>query len=267
MSAGPGLFQMSRMSSRAPRMALPPAAGSQARQAPQARWLSATADDLYLVLGVGRTASQKEIKGSYMDLVKRHHPDRSSGGGSEADTKAAHDRFARITAAFDTLGDEFKRREYDRTVGTWARGSTYNNPGAGGRAYGYQKYEDIIRGNTNTGSQRTQDAGGNWSHDEFYVKTGRKGFQQQESPYKIFSDTTVVWLATLWMTVGALMHYWRFSESHEAQQEQTQAKNLSASNTLIKAQARAKENGTKLQLAMLRERRSMREAASSPAAE
>ena len=55
--------QMSRMSSRAPRMALPPASGSQARQAPQARWLSATADDLYLVLGVGRTASQKEIKG------------------------------------------------------------------------------------------------------------------------------------------------------------------------------------------------------------
>lgn len=266
MSAtGPGLFQMSRMSrmsSRAPRMALP-AAGS--RQAPPARWLSATVDDLYLVLGVGRTASQKEIKVSYMDLVKLHHPDRTSGGSSEADMKVAHDRFARITAAFDTLGDEFKRREYDRTVGTWARGSTYNNPGAGGRAYGYQKYEDIIRGNTNTGSQRTRDAGGGWSHDEFYDKTGsRKGFQQ-ESPYKIFSDTTVVWLATLWMTVGALMHYWRFSESHEAQQEQTQAKNLSASNTLIKAQSRAKENGTKLQLAMLRERRSMREAASSAA--
>ena len=37
--------------------------------------------------------------------------------------------------------------------------------------------------------------------------------------------------------------------------------------TLAQAQARAKENGTKLQLAMLRERRSMREAASSPAAE
>lgn len=63
--------------------------------------------DLYDVLNVKRTATHDEIRAAYRKLAKEFHPDRNPGN------KAAEEKFKRISAAFDILGDPEKRRRYD----------------------------------------------------------------------------------------------------------------------------------------------------------
>jgi DnaJ-class molecular chaperone len=59
--------------------------------------------DYYQILGINENASQDEIKQAYKKLAMKNHPDR---GG---DTK----KFQEISQAYDTLGDEQKRQQYD----------------------------------------------------------------------------------------------------------------------------------------------------------
>ena len=66
------------------------------------------AGDPYKELGVARGASQDEIKKAFRKLAKDLHPDKNPGD------KAAEERFKRITAAFDLLGDPEKRVKFDR---------------------------------------------------------------------------------------------------------------------------------------------------------
>lgn len=66
------------------------------------------ADDPYSVLGVARTASDEEIRRAYRKLAKQHHPDLNPNN-----TQAA-ERFKKITAANDIVGDPEKRKQFDR---------------------------------------------------------------------------------------------------------------------------------------------------------
>jgi len=66
------------------------------------------ADDLYSVLGVAKTAKTDDIAKAYRKLAKKLHPDLNPGD------KAAEEKFKKITAAYDILGDEEKRGRYDR---------------------------------------------------------------------------------------------------------------------------------------------------------
>ncbi|ODT28575.1 MAG: molecular chaperone DnaJ, partial [Hyphomicrobium sp. SCN 65-11] len=87
-------------------------------------------DDLYTVLGVARGSQDDEIRRAYRRLAKELHPD------VRPDDPAASERFKRVTAAYDILGDATKRRRYDdgeidaqgEPVRTYAR----NGAGAGG---------------------------------------------------------------------------------------------------------------------------------------
>src|SRR5262245_47223265 len=66
------------------------------------------AEDLYSVLGVPKTASAEDITKAYRKLAKKLHPDLNPGD------KAAEDKFKKVTAAYDILGDAEKRGRYDR---------------------------------------------------------------------------------------------------------------------------------------------------------
>jgi DnaJ-class molecular chaperone len=65
-------------------------------------------DDLYATLGVGRDASQEDIKRSYRRLAKELHPDLNP------DKPDVAERFKQVTAAYDILSDPDKRARYDR---------------------------------------------------------------------------------------------------------------------------------------------------------
>jgi len=64
--------------------------------------------DPYEVLGVPRSASAAAIKSAYRKLAKKHHPD------SNKDDPKASARFAEISSANEILGDEDKRKQFDR---------------------------------------------------------------------------------------------------------------------------------------------------------
>jgi molecular chaperone DnaJ len=78
--------------------------------------------DYYKVLGVPETATDKEIRRAYRKLAKEHHPDSNPGH---------EERFKEISAAYDVLSDDEKRKAYDevRRLGPMAGGF---GPGGGG---------------------------------------------------------------------------------------------------------------------------------------
>jgi molecular chaperone DnaJ len=67
--------------------------------------------DYYKVLGVGKNASEDEIKKAYRKLARKYHPDRNPGD------KQAEERFKEISQAHDVLSDSDKRKAYDRGTG------------------------------------------------------------------------------------------------------------------------------------------------------
>ena len=66
--------------------------------------------DHYKVLGVGRKATQDEIKKAYRKLARQYHPDKNPG-----DAKS-EERFKQISQAHEVLGDLDKRKDYDRAL-------------------------------------------------------------------------------------------------------------------------------------------------------
>ena len=67
--------------------------------------------DYYKVLGVGKNASDEEIKKAYRKLARKYHPDANAGD------KKAEERFKQISQANDVLSDPDKRKAYDRGTG------------------------------------------------------------------------------------------------------------------------------------------------------
>lgn len=80
--------------------------------------------DFYEVLGVSKTASQDEIKSSYRKLAKKYHPDLNPND------EVASAKFKEVNEAYEVLGDETKRKNYDQF------GSADGNPFQGGQGFG-----------------------------------------------------------------------------------------------------------------------------------
>ena len=67
---------------------------------------------LYEVLEVSENASAEVIEKAYKVLAKKYHPDLQS----ESNKKSAENKMKKINEAYDILGNEEKRKEYDKTL-------------------------------------------------------------------------------------------------------------------------------------------------------
>ncbi len=110
--------------------------------------------DPYQVLGVGKSASEKEIKSAFRKLAKQYHPDQNK------DNPRAKEKFSEVNSAYEILGDKKKRAQFDageidaegkeRFSGFAGGGHPFGGGGgAGGRrgaggAHGFGGAEDIL---------------------------------------------------------------------------------------------------------------------------
>ena len=93
-------------------------------------------NNFYDTLGVTETSTQDEIKKAYRKLAIEHHPDK---GGDE-------DKFKKISEAYNILGDETKRSQYDNQ-----RQNPFGNMGGGG----FNPFEDLFNGAFHTQRRRS----------------------------------------------------------------------------------------------------------------
>lgn len=68
---------------------------------------AAAKEDYYQLLGVEKTATAKEIKKAFRRLALQYHPDKNKDEGAE-------EQFKKIVEAYEILGDETKRKQYDQ---------------------------------------------------------------------------------------------------------------------------------------------------------
>jgi molecular chaperone DnaJ len=99
------------------------------------------ARNYYDVLGLKRTASEKEVKSTYRRLARKHHPDVNPGD------KSAEERFKEINQAYEVLSDPQKRGKYDRYGERWEQAEAFEKARAQAGQSGNFQFDigDLLR--------------------------------------------------------------------------------------------------------------------------
>jgi molecular chaperone DnaJ len=95
--------------------------------------------DFYAILGVGKNASNDEIKKKYRTLARELHPDKNKGDA------ALEEKFKAVSEAYDILSDSKKRAEYDEARSLFERGG-FRGPQGGGQNFQGGDFGDIFGG-------------------------------------------------------------------------------------------------------------------------
>ncbi|QGU05655.1 molecular chaperone DnaJ [Corynebacterium comes] len=91
----------------------------------------------YADLGVSSSASAEDVKKAYRKLARENHPDKNPGD------KAAEERFKKAAEAYDVVGDEAKRKEYDELKSMLRSGGGFGGGGGAGFPGGFRQTEDF----------------------------------------------------------------------------------------------------------------------------
>src|SRR5256885_6696994 len=137
--------------------------------------------DYYEVLGVGRTATEQELKSAYRRLAHQHHPDKNQGDPQ------AEDKFKEAAEAYAVLSDPDQRQRYDRfghAGVSSAAGAAWGAPGFGGiedilgDLFGFG---DVFSAGARSGSRRSaQQRGADLRYDlEISLEQAAEGMTAQ----------------------------------------------------------------------------------------
>ena len=98
--------------------------------------------DYYKTLGLGKKASEKEVKSAFKKLAKQYHPDAQTG---------SEDKFKELNEAYEVLGDKSKRERYDY-MHNQMNGATADNFSNKSQTYkqkmytgGYNNYQEFFK--------------------------------------------------------------------------------------------------------------------------
>lgn len=121
--------------------------------------------DYYEVLGVSKAATADEIKKAYRTLAFKYHPDRNAGDA------AAEEKFKQINAAYDVLGDEEKRRNYD-LGGSYGYSNASHTQGS--QQYDYAGDTFYQWFNQSGGSQRSYGNYNGYNYSKYRRRSSRR---------------------------------------------------------------------------------------------
>jgi molecular chaperone DnaJ len=96
----------------------------------------ASKKDYYDVLGVNKSASKDEIKKAFHKLAHKFHPDKAGGDA---------DKFKEVSEAYNVLGDDKKRAEYDSYGRVFSDGAA-GFGGFGGQGFDFSQFQDFAQG-------------------------------------------------------------------------------------------------------------------------
>ena len=154
--------------------------------------------DYYEILGVSKTATDKEIKSAFRRLAKQYHPDVNK-------TPEASAKFKDINEAFEVLSDKDKRARYDSLGSNWQAGANYTPPPGfenfnfgGGNGYysssginfedlgGFSDFfNSLFGGGFSSASSRSRGGANSFYEDfggGFSSRAGRTSSKQQKAP-------------------------------------------------------------------------------------
>lgn len=128
------------------------------------RYFSSTRKDFYKILNIPQNASESDIKKAFYKKAKESHPDVNKG---------SEDKFKEINEAYETLSDQFKRRQYDNDMKNGYTGSSSSNAQYGSSTtyhYGFKQ------------QQKADNKGPKWSaSSEQYYYTSGKGNEETKN--------------------------------------------------------------------------------------
>lgn len=143
----------------------------------------------YDILGVSRTASQEEIKKAFRKLAMENHPDKFQKCSQEEIDRRTK-IFQTLSNAYDIIGDEKKRREYDLEFAEYERRQAERE--AKERARQEQRQQEQRSYSERTSQGRTSSAGQSQSSRTTQKRT-RKTVKEETGFKKAFSDIKTAW--------------------------------------------------------------------------
>ena len=123
--------------------------------------------DYYKILGVSKSATEKEIKSAYRKLAQKYHPDRNPGN------QKAEDKFKEINEAHEVLGDPQKRARYDQLGSSYAQWERAGRPGGG---FDFGQWTSGRSGGTRVEYRDLNDLFGGGGFSDFFTSLFGGGF-------------------------------------------------------------------------------------------